>query len=79
MALLLTPSGFQFHLHEVGGLQRRRAVDAPWVQYTMWATDSDPELLTIVEASDPDECRVIVAHPNTRQFRRTVVAERLRH
>jgi catechol 2,3-dioxygenase-like lactoylglutathione lyase family enzyme len=35
--------------------------------------------LTIVEASDPDKCRVIVAYPSPRQLPRTLVADRLRH
>jgi catechol 2,3-dioxygenase-like lactoylglutathione lyase family enzyme len=35
--------------------------------------------LAIIEGSDPDRCRVIVAYPSPRQLPRTVVAERLRH
>lgn len=35
--------------------------------------------LSIIEGSDPDGCRVIVAYPSPRQLPRTVVAERLRH
>jgi hypothetical protein len=34
--------------------------------------------LAIVEGSDPDRCRVIVAYPSARQLPRTVIAERLR-
>ena len=35
--------------------------------------------LAIIEGSDPDRCRVIVAYPSPRQLPRTVVADRLRH
>lgn len=35
--------------------------------------------LAIIEGSDPDGCRVIVAYPSPRQLPRTVVADRLRH
>jgi extradiol dioxygenase family protein len=35
--------------------------------------------LAIIEGSDPDRRRVIVAYPSPRQLPRTIVAERLRH
>jgi hypothetical protein len=35
--------------------------------------------LAIIEGSDPDRCRVIVAFPSPRQLPRTAIAERLRH
>jgi catechol 2,3-dioxygenase-like lactoylglutathione lyase family enzyme len=35
--------------------------------------------LVIIEGTDPDRCRVIVAYPSPRRHPRTVVAERLRH
>jgi catechol 2,3-dioxygenase-like lactoylglutathione lyase family enzyme len=45
-ALLLTPGGFQIYLHSKGPSRRPR-VGATGVQYLMWATDSQPELLRI--------------------------------
>ena len=45
-ALLLTPGGFQIYLRSKGPSRRRR-VGATGVQYLMWATDSQEELLRI--------------------------------
>jgi catechol 2,3-dioxygenase-like lactoylglutathione lyase family enzyme len=45
-ALLLTPGGFQIYLHSKGPSRRPR-VGATGVQYLMWATDSQAELLRI--------------------------------
>ena len=36
------------------------------------------EGMTILEGTDPDGCRVIVAYPTPRQLPRTLIAERLR-
>jgi len=35
--------------------------------------------LAIIEGSDPDKCRVIVAYPSPQRLPRTVIAERLRY
>nr|WP_253946913.1 VOC family protein [Mycolicibacterium rhodesiae] len=45
-ALLLTPGGFQIYLRSKGQSRRAR-VGATGVQYLMWATDSQAELLRI--------------------------------
>ena len=45
-ALLLTPGGFQIYLRSKGPSRRPR-VGATGVQYLMWATDSQAELLRI--------------------------------
>jgi catechol 2,3-dioxygenase-like lactoylglutathione lyase family enzyme len=45
-ALLLTPGGFQIYLHS-NGPSRRARPGATGVEYLMWATDSQAELLRV--------------------------------